>query len=245
MNLGAAARATRAELLKLASLPAVWAGSVLALVVAPVVTYISAPSSSSPNRDLGYQELAFGVVGAIVVGVVAVSSEYSSEGDNGDTSQISTTLAAQPNRYAVFVAKGIAVAVLVALLAVVSSLVTLTVASTVSPAFEGGAPGRVLGVVVYWILMAELACVITWITRNGVLPLIVLVLNTSVVTVTYLLSRIVAAGSFFPDMAGMRMFLRDVDSKVALSPAAGGAVMAAWVVVIGVVAVSVFARRDA
>jgi hypothetical protein len=104
---------------------------------------------------------------------------------------------------------------------------------------------RVPGVVVYWVLTALLAFGITLLTRNGIVPLVVLILNTSVVTVTFLLTKITTLAVYFPDMAGLRMFIIEMDLPVHLSPVAGGAVMAAWVAVLLAVGVAVFRRRDA
>jgi hypothetical protein len=95
------------------------------------------------------------------------------------------------------------------------------------------------------VLTALLAYGITLLTRSGVLPLSVLILNTSVVSVSFLLSRAVPAAGYLPDLAGAHMFVRRIDSPVDIAPATGGLVMAGWVLAVLSAAVFVFRRRDA
>lgn len=45
------------------------------------------------------------------------------------------------------------------------------------------------------------------ITTAAAVPLVVLILNTSVVTVTFLLTKIMTLAVCFPDTAGLRMFI--------------------------------------
>jgi len=252
--------AIRSELHKLASLPSVWAAIAVGLLVAPVVAYLSSSTTLSAIQagtdsgpasiDSGFQELAFGVVGAIILGVVAVSSEYVAEGEEATgTRQIITSLTAAPSRARLLIAKAGAVALAVASLAMATSVITLTVTrgllGEASVPLTADTAGRVAGVVVYWVLTALLASGITLFTRSGIVPLAVLILNTSVITVTYLLTRVTALANYLPDMAGLRMFIRELDSPVKIAPLNGGAVMFAWILFVLVAGAIVFQRRDA
>lgn len=252
-------RAYRAELSKLASLPSVWASCLVGVVVPAVVAYLTASSAASaiadgtkaaPSADVGFQELAFGVVGAIILGVVAASSEYFAEGeDSGGGRQITTSLTVVPSRTRFLLAKIAAVITTAGVLAVAATAITLTFVQTLLgshvEAFGAANLSRTLGVVVYWVLTALLAFGITLLTRNGIIPLAVLILNTSVVTVTFLLTKITPLAAYFPDMAGMRMFITEVALPVRLSPVAGGVVMAVWVAVLLAAGFATFHRRDA
>ncbi|WP_181770905.1 ABC transporter permease [Amycolatopsis pittospori] len=244
-------RAYRGELRKLVGLPAVWAAFAVGVVVPAAFTFLNAKSAVAAGRggntDIGFQELAFGVVGAVILGVVAVSSEYTTEGESaGGGRQITTSLTAVPSRRRLLIAKLTAVITVVATMAAVSSAVTLmTVEVLLGEGIGVSGVGRLPGVVLYWVLTALLASGLTFLTRNGILPLTVLILNTSVVTVTYLLAKLTPLAVFFPDLAGIRMFIKRVDLPVQLSPVTGGLVMAAWVVALLAAGFLVFRGRDA
>ncbi|RSN25622.1 ABC transporter permease [Amycolatopsis sp. WAC 04169] len=236
-------RVYRGELRKLTSLPSVWAAVAVGVLVPATLTFLNARAAvSRGNVDLGFQELAFGVVGAIILGVVAVSSEYTTEGENaGGGRQITTSLTVVSSRRRLLIAKLAAMSTVVAALAAVSATITLTTVEALGTAdFR-----RLLGVVLYWVLTALLASGLTLLTRNGILPLTVLILNTSVVTVTYLLTKVTPLAAFFPDLAGFRMFIERVELPVRLAPVTGGLVMTAWVAALLAAGFLVFRGRDA
>ena len=111
-------------------------------------------------------------------------------------------------------------------------------------AWDAQGLGRMAGALVYWVLMGLLAFGFTVLTRNGIIPMAVLVANSSAVTVTYLLAQNIPAANYLPDMAGVRMFT-NVDTSVDIAPVTGGLIMFAWVAVLMCVATWVFSRRDA
>jgi ABC-2 type transport system permease protein len=253
-------RALAAEIAKLASLPTVWMAAAAGVFVPSVIAGITASATldavtrgaeTSAGIDTGYQELAFGVVGAIVLGVVAISSEYFTESEeSGGGRQITTSLTAVPGRLRFLLAKTSAVAIASALLATVAAATTMGVVHVVlgehAPVLGADDVPRLFGVICYWAYTALLAFGITVLTRHGVLPLVVLVANTSVVTVTYLLTKITPLANYLPDMAGVRMFIRNLaDNTLELSPLTGGLVMTAWVAALLVIAAVRFTRRDA
>lgn len=235
-------RAYRGELSKLGSLPSIWAAGVVGVSVPAVVAFLNATGGARRSADTGFQELAFGVVGAIVLGVVAASSEYVTERGAGGR-QITTSLAVVPSRTRFLAAKVAAVVTSVTALGVVATVITMACAQ--ASLFTTANLTRALGVVLYWVCTALLAFGITLLTRNGIIPLAVLILNTSVVTITFLLTKITALAVYFPDMAGIRMFIREVDLPVQLSPVVGGLVMATWVMTLLFSGFLVFRRRDA
>lgn len=115
------------------------------------------------------------------------------------------------------------------------------------PGGDGVPGGRWLGAAVYAILTALIALAITVLTRSGVVPLIVLVANGSVVSISFLLSKVTPLARYLPDLAGMRM-IADGDRMAvedALAPLPGGLVMAAWTAALLAVAAVVLSRRDA
>ncbi|WP_062430772.1 ABC transporter permease [Herbidospora daliensis] len=230
-------RAVTAELAKLATLPSVWLATLLALVVP---TGIALLNRGVPGPDRGYQELAFGVMGVIVLGVVAVSSEYLAEGaDAGGGRQLTTSLTAVPSRLRFLAAKALAVVLVAVPLAFAATAVTMAVVQVRLDL------GRLAGVVCYWTYTALLAFAITVLLRHGIVPLTVLLVNTSVVSVTYLLTKVTPLANYFPDMAGVRMFVGKVATDVVITPLVGLLVMSAWVAGLLAVAGAVFVRRDA
>ncbi|MBT8227160.1 MAG: ABC transporter permease [Dactylosporangium sp.] len=246
----------RAEMRKLLGLPATWVASLLSLALAPAIALITtlqtrhtlAAGATIDVADLGFRDLAFGVIGPLVLGVVAVSSEYTSTGDEApDARQLTVSLIAAPRRLRFLAAKTAALSVIVMALALSATVITITI----TRAAMGDYPlprlevTRMLAVALYWLLTALMADAITLITRNGVIPLTLLMVNTSVVSVSYLLSKVTRAAVFLPDIAGLHLFVRDIDTPIRLAPLAGGLVMASWVAVLLAIGAARFSRRDA
>lgn len=247
-------RALAAEFAKLASLPAAWIAAAISVLVPGGIAVLTASAARrggvpTAGIDTGYQELAIGVVGAIVLGVVAISSEYFTESaESGGGRQITTSLTAVPSRLRFLCAKMSAIALTCALLALVASAVTMGVVQVLGDAPGLGADDvpRLAGVVCYWVYTALLAFGITVLTRHGAIPLAILIINTSVVSVTYLLTKVIPLANFLPDMAGVRMFIRDfADTGVEIEPLLGYLVMTAWVAALLAIATITFTRRDA
>lgn len=241
-------RALRAEMSKLASLPAAWLAITAGLVVPTGIAVITS-LTATPGPDTGFSELAIGVLGAIVLGVVTIGSEYTTEGEEATGGrQITTALTATPSRTRLLVSKTIAVMIVSAAMAIVAVLLVHTTVHLLlgpkAPVIDGGTVARGGGAVAYWVLMALLGFGLTVLTRNGIIPMAVLIANSSAVTVTYLLAQSFPAANYLPDLAGMRMFTT-LHTSVEIAPVAGGLIMATWVTALLVVAGIVFARRDA
>ncbi len=251
-------KALSAELSKLISLPTIWVAFAAGILVAPVIAAINSFSALSAitrgvetavDADIGYQELGFGVMGVIILGVVAISSEYFTESeDSGGGRQITTSLTAIPSRLHFLLSKVIVVAVASAFLAIVATTATMIVTRIIlgehAPAFGSNDIPRLIGIIAYWVLTVLMAFGITVFTRHGAIPLAILIVNTSVVSVTYLLSRITPLANYLPDVAGMRMFIELKDSSVTIAPPLAGVIMAAWVMALLTAATITFCRRD-
>ncbi|WP_203843776.1 hypothetical protein [Winogradskya humida] len=234
------------ELCKLLRLPSARAGVALGVLCAPAIAAVSAPSERSAAVDVAFLELTFGVIGAILLGVVAVSSEYRDDGeDSASTRQIVASLTAVPSRMRFLAAKAAALSLTVATTAMLATVIMLTMLAGTGEDLGPGVVGRGVGLIVYWVLTALIAFGITLLTRNGVVPLVVLLLNSSVISFTYLLSRVVPAANYFPDLAGPHMFLRRSPTGVEIGPVTGGLVMLGWTVVLLAVGAFRFQRSDA
>lgn len=251
-------KALAAELSKLLSLPTLWIAVAVGILIAPITAVIRSFQQLSEitkgvqtavEFPIGFEELGFGVMGVIIVGVIAISSEYFTESEeSGGGRQITASLTANPSRIRFLLSKATAVATVSAILAIIAITLTMMVIQMIlaehAPALGITDISRLIGVVCYWVFTALMALGITILTRHAALPLAVLLLNTSVVSVTYLLTRITPLANYLPDMAGLRMFLEIEDVKSPLTPLWGGVVMAAWVTALLTYGTIVFCRRD-
>ena len=254
-----------AELQKMLALPGVWTGAAVAVLGTAALTLLNAvgvrdalvagrPEDTGYGSafDTAFAAMPIGTVGAVVIGVIAVSSEYTANSpDAGGGRQIGTTLVAVPRRASVLVAKVTAVVLLVIATAVVAVPASVALAEAIiGDAATATVPldeavRRCLGAALYWTLTALLALAVTVFTRSGVVPLLVLVVNSSLVSVSLLLTMLTPLAHWLPDMAGRRLF-GDVDTVAGgLSPGPGALVMAAWALALLAVAGTVFSRRDA
>jgi ABC-2 type transport system permease protein len=206
--------------------------------------------STSPV-EVAFSAAPLGTVGAVILGVVAISSEYTATAtDAGGGRPITATLTGTPQRLAVLVAKALAVVLLV----VATAAVTLPACLAVAHLVVGGAPapgglgdmiGRSAGAALYWVLTGLIALAITVFTRSGIVPLVVLIANSSLVSVSLLLSKLTPLARYLPDLAGSGLFTISTAVDDPLDPLTGGLVMTAWVVGFLTVAAVAFHRRDA
>ena len=253
-----------AELRKTLTLPATAVGLAVA-VIGPIAlavlnaVHVRDAIASGQTDRLGYANAAeaalsavpLGTAGAMVLGIVVISSEYTANSsDAGGGRQISTTLIAAPRRWMVLAAKAVVVVALVVVAAVVALSVALAVATAIigdAPADSGTPFGRFFGTGLYWVLAALMALAITVLARSGVVPLIVLITNGTVVSVSFLLWKVTPLARYLPDLAGTRLFAGEAFTAVddALPPLTGGLVMTAWTVALLVLAGVVLNRRDA
>lgn len=256
-------RALRAELLKLASLPATWVGAALTVVLPVALTALTGSQFahalrtgqldalvSTSTTDEGFGQLMFGLVGISVLAVVSVSSEYARNSrDVGGSRQITTTMVAVPARAKAMSAKLAALLIWLGTLAVVTFPLTLWVSRLALGEFapEWGATllPRMLGALLYWVVMALLAVAVTTLTRSGLVPLVLLIANASMVSVTLLLSGVTPWVKVLPDAAAMATYLTDLPLSPVLTPAAGAAVSVGWMLLFCALAVGTYVRRDA
>ncbi|RGE22414.1 ABC transporter permease [Leucobacter sp. wl10] len=258
-------RPLAAELHKTLTLPSTWVALAVTILGTAAITVLNANYARSAiasgdvwDRGLlspfetGYSGMPLGTVGAVVLGVVAIGSEYTAAStDAGGGRQITTTLAAMPGRTGVLLAKTAVVVLLVALSAAVAiplstgiAAVMLGDAAVPTPGF-GEAAARSAGAALYWALTAVMAIAITALARTVMIPLVVLIANSSVVSVSILLSRVTPLAFWLPDAAGQRLFGDLSMMEGALDAGPGGLVMAAWAALLLGIAAVVFARRDA
>ncbi|OMD34730.1 ABC transporter permease [Paenibacillus odorifer] len=253
-------RLFNAELSKLFSLPGIWLAFLIGAISPAVIATLDSIAEkeeitagvSTRLSEVGYIGLVMGVQGVIILGVLAVSSEYLTESsESGGGQQITTSLTVVSSRFHFLLAKAGAVTVISVLLCIVAIMTTVSATHLIlgeyAPAFEWS---RLIGAVCYWTFTALLALGITMLTKNGIIPLAVLIINSSVVSFSVLLYRVTKLAFYLPDRAGAEMFMFTSDTFTGSlfdkyhTPFTGGLVMFAWVVVIFIAAAIVFHRRD-
>lgn len=245
-------RAFYAELSKLFSLPGIWLAFLIGVLgpaafaaldcIAEKEDILAGISTRLP--EIGFIGLGFGVQGVILVGVLAVSSEYAVESSEaGHGQQIITSLTAVSSRLQVFLAKAAAVSavtILLSILAIAAIMpVTRLILGEFAPAMEWT---RLAGAVYYWMFTALIAFSFTVLTKNGMIPLTVLMINSSLVSFSVLLAKVTELAYYLPDRAGIDMFMSM--NNAYHTPLRGGLVMLAWTAALLTIAAIVFHRRD-
>jgi ABC-2 type transport system permease protein len=245
----------RAELRKLLGLRTAWIGLALGLLAAPALVVLNAGATrravadglTTDVSDIGFQNLGIGLLGATILGVTAVSSEYTPTGDDTPGArQLTATLLAAPRRTRLLAAKGAALSLVAGVQGLLTTVATLALtAQTHGSLVPSPEPARVAAAVLYWVLIALLAYAITLLARNGIVTLTLLIVNSTVVSLSYLLTKVTPWASYLPDIVGAHMFLRGIDAPVDISPLTAGLVMTAWIAVLLALATVLFQRRDA
>lgn len=240
-----AARSLRAETVKLLSLPSahltvlgtLGASVVLALAFAAAGRRGNAGTTS--GLDIGLAPVGYTQAGFIVLGVIAVTSEY-------DGGQINTTLTAMPRRITLHLTKLLALSLYTTVAAASSVLAGVAVAATASgdaPALTA-VPGAVGGACAYLVLTALLSAAVATVVRHSIAALTGLLCHYFIAGP--LLRDRAAFATYLPDTAGYSMWFQGGAGRGgALSVFGGTAVLVGWSVVAVAVAAVTFLRRDA
>lgn len=248
-----------AELTKLLTLRSVWVTAVVTLVIVLVAAWSQAGTIGDALRSddpalaaglapetVGFEWVALGLIGIMVVGVLAASSEYTS-------GQIATSLLAVPDRRRLFLAKAMALALLVTLI----GAVTVPALSLLSQrglgdlaVLDGGIPVSLLlrwiGAIIYWMAMSLIAFSVAMLLRQSLIPLFALIVISQL---SLLLLLLTPAFAYLPTIAGVQLFDAGLVTggypDAALSGPLAAALTAAWTLALLVLSGFRLARRDA
>ncbi|GIF20061.1 hypothetical protein BJ973_002033 [Actinoplanes tereljensis] len=226
--------AIAAEIVKLRGLPAavatmlgtVAAGGVLAAVV----------TASTEGADILPVTIPFLQIGPILLGVLAVSTEYTGH-------QIRTTLIATPNRLVVLAAKSVAY-LAASMITSVAALGAALASARVTPAGHHP-PTRIgwppAGATAYLVLIGFLGFAVTVLARSLVPPLVAML--TLVLIASPLLAGFTEHSRWLPDRAGRLLYQPGADAV--LAPGTGALTLLAWITAVAVLAIATFRTRDA
>lgn len=225
-----------AETAKLWSLPAAHL-TVLGTVVASAVLAIAfGVAGSTGVLDIGLAPVGYGQAGFVVLGVIAVTSEYSG-------GQIRTTLTAMPRRITQHLAKLVSLTLFAVTAAVVTVVTDVVVAGFVVgdegvlPPFAA-ALRAVSGAAAYLTLTALLSAAVATVVRRTVPAVAGMLVHYFVIGP--LLRDRAGFAAYLPDSAGHSMWLHNGTSALT-----GSAVVIAWVVLAVAVSTTTFRHRDA
>ena len=180
-----------------------------------------------------------------------VASEYTAGAQTvGSARQVSTTMLVQPRRGTVVAAKVVVVLGLTVVLTAVASALTFQVTQHAlgawSPSFSPVPWGRLAGLLTWWALTALGAMALAALTRGALVPLVWGITTSSLVSPSFLLSKVTDLAAYLPDAAAWNLFMKDT-SLLAAGPGTGAAALtcAAWAVLALVVTSVCWVRRDA
>ena len=192
----------------------------------------------------------FGTIGVVVIGVIIMSSEYARNAQKvGRSRQLTTTMVAVPRRFRAVTSKIVVLCMWVIVTSVVATAVTIITSRHIlgeyaSP-LDGACWRRVAGVSVFWVMMALISCAFTAVTRSGVLPLAVLLANSTVLSFSRLLSLVTDSARYLPDTAALSTFLVESPVTNAVDAVTGFYLCAAWALLAVVIIVVSWVTRDA
>ena len=261
----ALARSLKAETLKAASLPGVWLGAALAIILPTLIEYYADRKLPDELADGDLQALAkldnvgvtgiyFGTAGIVVLAASIVVSEYAITPHTNSTSrQVTTTMLVQPRRGAAIVAK------LIVVLGVSTVIMTLTSALTLSlckhllgswVSFDPLPWQRLVGLLCWWIFSAIAAMALAVATRSALTSMTLLIAMSTMISPGLIVLQWSDIARFLPDTAAVRIIASPTtlhyDELVKLlSIPMAASICAVWAGGCAVICCWVWMRRDA
>ncbi|MGA4539334.1 hypothetical protein ACPA54_05015 [Uniformispora flossi] len=231
-------RAAKAELAKLATLPAFRCAALVmtAAGVALTTLHSTAPTGETTAAAAVARAVPFLQVGPILLGVLAAATEY-------DGGQIRTTLTAVPNRTTALTGKAAAcLAAAGATTTATAALATARLAAdpTGREPTSLGSPCTIVGIVAYLVLISLLAHGLAITLRSAIPPLAIML--TLVLIASPLLSEVTDYARWLPDQAGKPLYQ---PSPTPCTPWNSAVILLLWTTATSLAAATTFLKRDA
>ena len=240
----------RAEACKLVTSPAALLVFIMALIIPMLLAMATGFANGAnhgaiqvPVQDQGFEVAGFGQPLVILLAAMTMSSEYTD-------GQITTTLAATPNRRRLLAAKAIVVAGAATIIGLIASPTSAMLEqwsrSLATPrggtiTFTTPMMLNVLTVALNYTMIALLSLALTTITRSIIATLVIMI--PMVLGITIGLVPIFPILKYLPDLAGIQL-LTHYPSVPLLAPLPGAFVMAAWTITMLTLAAILFTKRD-
>ena len=199
---------------------------------------------------IGSGELLLAAAAAAAIGVLVVGTEYTATPEEqGGGRQATTTALAIPRRGRVLGAKLVVATAVLLVVALGAALGSILLADQAlgpyavpldAARWELGLRGAA-----YVALTGPLGLAVTAVLRNGLVPLVYLVANSTVVSPGFLLTNVTNAAWYLPDTAAMVLIREEPGVGGQPAPLVGALVGAAWVLGFLALAVVLDRRRDA
>ncbi|MFJ4171326.1 hypothetical protein ACIPY3_17620 [Paenarthrobacter sp. NPDC089714] len=246
------------ELTKLITLRAVWISALVTFAVVVLIGWSQAgPVAEGLRRHdpdlapgaspatVGFDWVALGLIGIIVIGVISASSEFVS-------GQLRSSMVAVPQRWRLYGAKCAALMLFTTGL----GLVTIPLLSLLSQAaigelsvLDGGFPAelvfRWLGAIAFWDASALIGFSLGILLRQGLIPLFLLIVLSQLSLMLLLLGPALA---YLPTIAGVQLFDAGLVTgsfpNAALGLPVAATATAAWTVGLLLLAGWKFVARD-
>ncbi|MFG2226074.1 ABC transporter permease subunit [Streptomyces sp. NPDC048644] len=239
--------AMRAEWIKLTSLRThIWSLPVyvvICLAISGLMGYTSRKNTGIDPVALGFSGLQSGMILMVILGVLAITHEYSS-------GTIKSSLLAVPKRGVYYAGKlatlMLVTVVLSAATAAVSFFFVQGLLGDSGVAADAGIVGRMAGAALYTALLVAFSMGLATVLRSSTVTLGLLV--PMFFMLSTILNNIPATrtfAQFLPDMAGSLILRRDLPPDAVLNGGTGLAVLAAWAVVTVGAGYVTLSRRDA
>ncbi|MFJ4923362.1 ABC transporter permease subunit [Streptomyces sp. NPDC088725] len=239
--------ALHAEWVKLSSMRShVWCLPVYVLVCLAISALMGQTSRNTDGIDpvaVGFSGMQSGMVLMVIVGVLAVTSEYASGTIRG-------SLLAVPRRGRFYAGKlgalALVTAVVSGITAPVSFLMVQYLLGDRGTGVDGEVVARMGGAVLYTVLLVVFSMGLATVLRSSTLTLGLLV--PLFFMISTMLANIPATrqiAQFLPDMAGSLVLRQDLPAHTPLGATSGLAVLAAWAVAALVAGYVALVRRDA
>ncbi|MDO4258631.1 MAG: hypothetical protein Q4C87_03840 [Actinomycetaceae bacterium] len=249
-------RALRAEIAKITSLPTLSIAFVLALLPAGITAIATAQGRAFISRGemsveeflvgLGVEQLILLGMAPMVIGAVVTHGEFiRPKGNATGATPWQMSALTIPRRWPVILSKVVvtvistmtALGIAFASTAGVIYLMTSDLAPmekiwpTPTPLF--------FGLALQWVMWSCLSLSLTLICRSATIPLVILIVNSSLVSFSLLLARATDLVKFLPDVASYSLIVPRIVTDnpllpptfTALTPEPAAAVMVAWAVI--------------
>ena len=209
-----------ATLLRLVTLRSLWIASAAAAILPALLTSVTAtqirmnlaggrPGAYTDPSHLGLDESHLLLPVAMLVGVLAAHQELSTAPpQRGNGRQATATALAMPRRGRFAALEAMLTGIWAGVVGMLGTGTAMIVARMLleGPLWTGEPLTRLIAMSATWAVMGMVAHALTHLFRTAVVPLVVLLILTTIVPAWAVLERLGGSGTLLPDAAGIALF---------------------------------------